>query len=64
MGSELSSEEELYNDLLNSSVMCKADINENTPPQLNENAPTQLKKNIALLKNEIERIRKPTTFYD
>ena len=56
MGSELSSEEELYNDLLNSSVMCKADINENEPPQL--------KKNIALLKNEIERIHKPTTFYD
>ena len=56
MGSELSSEEELYSDLLNSSVMCKADINEAAlPPK---------KENIALLKNEIERDRKPKTFYD
>ena len=56
MGSELSSEEDSYTDLLNSSVMCKADINEAATPQL--------KENIALLKNEIERIRQPTTFYD
>jgi hypothetical protein len=56
MGSELSSEEELYIDLMNNPVMCKADVNEAALPSE--------KENIALLKNEIERISKPKTFYD
>ena len=56
MGSELSSEEELYTDLLNSSVMCKADINEGAPPPK--------KKNIASIKHEIEPERESKTFYD
>ena len=56
MGSELSTEEELYTDLLNSSVMCKADIN--------EAAPDQKKKNIAIIKHEIEPERESKTFYD
>ena len=53
MGSELSTEEELYTDLLN---MCKADIN--------EAAPDPKKKNIALLKHEIEPERDTKTLYD
>ena len=56
MGSELSTEEELYTDLLGSSVMCKPDIN--------EAAPDPKKKNIALLKHEIEPERDTKTFYD
>ena len=54
MGSELSSE--LQEDLMQSSVMCKAVLDEDASPQL--------KKNIALLKNEIQRKPSPTTFYD
>ena len=56
MGSELSTEEELYTDLLNSSVSCKADINEGAPPPK--------KKNIALIKHEIEPERETKAFYD
>ena len=56
MGSELSTEEELYTDLLGSSVMCKADIN--------EAAPDPKKKNIAIIKHEIEPERETKTFYD
>ena len=56
MGSELSTEEELYTDLLGSSVMCKADIN--------EAAPDPKKKNIAITINEVEPERKTKTFYD
>ena len=56
MGSELSTEEELYIDLLNNSVTCKADINEGAPPPK--------KKNIALLKHEIEPERETKAFYD
>ena len=56
MGSELSTEEELYIDLLNNSVMCKADINEGAAPPK--------KKNIAISINEIEPERDTKTFYD
>ena len=56
MGSELSTEEELYTDLLNSSVMCKANIN--------EAAPDPKKKNIVSIKDEIEPERETKAFYD
>ena len=56
MGSELSTEKELYTDLLNSSVTCKADINEGAPPPK--------KKNIAITINEVEPERETKAFYD
>jgi hypothetical protein len=56
MGSELSSEEELHQDLLNSSVMRKS--------KKKKAALKKIKKNLALIKYEIEREPQPTTFYD
>ena len=53
MGSELSTEEELYTDLL---ITCKADINEGAPPPK--------KKNIAITINEVEPERETKTFFD
>ena len=55
MGAELSSEE-MYEDLLNSSGMCKADIS--------EGADLTKINNIAYNQNAIERQRQTTTFYD